>query len=257
MSFKAFDLPDQVRGDTWNFTFRFQDENGNPIDITGNQYWLTIKDNINEEDFDAEVQIGPITPDSADAVLGTLYLTASSADTADIPAKTMYYDLQEVANDSSVTTILLGKIKIRKDVTLSADYSGVSSTISASNSGNALYRGQTTTDQYSGIFLDGQVGQKFNLKDSSTLSFNALVVGKDTVTKESCAFNFNGAMERDGNITKIIGSVGKFVLGKENPLFDANITADDVNEGIQVVVKAAANNLTQWSARISYTEVFF
>lgn len=258
MSFKAFDLPDQVRGDTWNFTFRFQDENGNPIDITGNEYWLTVKDNINEQDFDAEVQVGPVAPDPVEGLQGVLSIVVSAAETSNIPAKTMYYDLQEVSSFSEVSTILLGRIKVKKDVTLTADYTGTGSQVILSSiSGNAIYKGTTNTDQYSGIFLDGQAGQRYNLKDSSTISFNALVVGKDTVTKESCAFNFNGAMERDGDVTKVIGGVGKFVLGKENPLFDADITADDLNEGIQVSVKAASTNLTQWSARINYTEVSF
>jgi hypothetical protein len=257
VSFKALDLPPQVRGDTWNFKFVFQDEAGDPIDISSNEYWLTVKEDLDVGDDQAIVQVGPVAPTFTDGTQGILNLTVSALQTADIPAKTMQYDLQEVNNASEVTTILLGRIKVRKDVTLTADYSGGSSTTVSSTSGIALYSGTTNTDQYSGIFLNGQAGNRLILEENSTISFTALIVGKDTVTNESCAFDLNGAVERENNITKVIGSVGKFVLARENPLFDASISADDINEGIQVNVKAATSNPTKWVAKINYTEVFF
>ena len=52
MSFIQQDLYPQARGDTWNFQFLMQDINGVAIDITGNQYWFTLKSDVALEDAD-------------------------------------------------------------------------------------------------------------------------------------------------------------------------------------------------------------
>lgn len=258
MSYKALNLPDQVRGDTWNFKFVFEDSAGSAIDISNNEYWFTLKSNLNQLDAEAELQVGPFSPDPAEALLGTLVLTVSPDLTESLPIGYLTYDLQEITSTNKVTTVLLGKVKVSKDVTLTANYSGVSSSVVySSRAGTAIYTGTTSTDQYDEIYLDGVNNTVLELQDDSTLSFTALVAGKDTIVNTSCAFSFEGALEKEGANTTILGGVGKFILGKEDPLFDANIEADNVNGGLKVSVKAASSNSTRWIAKINYTEVSY
>jgi hypothetical protein len=122
MSYAQKDLPSQVRGDTWILKFTFKDENNTAIDISSNQYWLTLKDNADQTDSQAAIQIGPIDPDPVEALQGILTLVADPVDTGTITAKTYIYDLQEVNSQNEVTTLLIGKVKVVKDITLTAEY---------------------------------------------------------------------------------------------------------------------------------------
>jgi len=117
-------LDNQVRGDTWVLTFNIQNSAGAPENITGNDYWLTLKSSIDDTDATAALQIGPVVAGSPDAALGILTVVVLPADTELLEAKTYFYDLQEVNASNEVTTLLIGKVKVVKDVTLYSSYAG-------------------------------------------------------------------------------------------------------------------------------------
>jgi hypothetical protein len=253
---KAYDFPQQIRGDTWNITVNFKDEAGSAIDITGNQYWFTLKSNIDSVDNDAAIQLGPFTADIADASLGILSFSVSGVLTKELQGISYHYDLQEVTSSNEVSTILIGKIRIRKDVTLTAEYTGVPVVDVSSSSGTALYSGETTSTSPTEIYVGNVSGNTLDIDENSVLSFSALIVGKDSINDQSCAFQFNGAIERDsGDTTAIIGTVGKTILGYENASFDASVSAD--TNYLKITVTAASTNNTKWSARVTYTEVSY
>ena len=254
MSYKALDLPDQVRGDTWKFTFVFKDTNNAAIDITGLQYWFTVKESRDDTDAVAGVQVGPFVAEAGDALLGQLDLTVSPVQTNDLDPKTYYYDLQEVNASNEVSTLLLGRVKVKQDITLSAAYGGTT-TQATSSTGTALYIGETTTAGTQEIFVENITNRRLAIETDGTLAFDAIITGKDTVTNESCAFQLNGALENDGGVVTIIGSVGKFILGKDNAAFDANIVADDTNNALALQVTPASTNTTKWRARVDYVEI--
>jgi hypothetical protein len=124
MSYIQKDLPNQVRGDSWTLKFQIQNSAGAPVDLTGNDYWLTLKTNIDDTDADAVLQIGPVVVTGPNAVSGLLTINVNPDYTKDLEAKTYYYDLQEVNSSNIVSTLLIGKVKIVKDVTLTASYAG-------------------------------------------------------------------------------------------------------------------------------------
>ena len=256
MSFIQQDLDPQARGDTWNFQFLMQDINGAAIDITGNQYWFTLKSDLALTDAQAEAQVGPITPPSAQATQGILNVVVSGLLTSPLTAATYNYDLQEVESTGSVHTLLIGKIRVKADVTITADYSG-SVVTNTSSTGRALYNGETTTTDPSEIFIGGQVNTKLSIEDEGILTFDALVAGRDNTTGSACAFQLFGALKKDTVTTELIGSVGKVILGKDDPTFDANITADDTNDTLKLEVTAASTNTTKWTAEVQYTQVSF
>lgn len=117
-------LDNQVRGDTWILTFNIQNSAGAPEDITGNDYWLTLKSSIDDTDAAAVLQIGPVVMGAPNAAAGTLIITVYPEDTILLEAKTYFYDLQEVNVANEVTTLLIGKVKVVKDVTITAPFSG-------------------------------------------------------------------------------------------------------------------------------------
>lgn len=252
---KVFTFPEQVRGDFWDITVTIVDSSNNPIDISGNEYIFTLKSDIDASDGDADLQYGPFSPGSPDGSNGILNFTVPGILTKDLEGKTYKYDLQEVTSANKVSTILIGSLRVRKDVTITASYAGVIDE-NYSSSGIGLFSGTTSTTSPTELYLGGTSGNTLNISENSVLSFTALVVGKDIITNESCAFEFTGAIERDtGNSTAIIGTVGKTILGLENAAFDASVAA--ATNYLQINVTAASTNETRWSARVNYTEVSF
>lgn len=119
MSYVNQDLPTQVRGDTWILTFKIVNSSNTAIDITGNNYWLTLKSNIDLIDNNAEIQIGPVAAGSPDSTQGLITITVPSSNTVNLAPGYYNYDLQEVESDNTVNTLILGKVKVKADVTRS------------------------------------------------------------------------------------------------------------------------------------------
>lgn len=254
MSYIQQDLVSQARGDTWNLQFLMLDIDGNPIDVTNFQYWFTIKTSPDLLDEDAAIQLGPIALNPARASLGYVDIIVPGVQTNELDPITYHYDLQEVRDDGTISTLIIGKVRIKADITRTADYVG-SAVFVTSSAGRALYSGQTETTNPQEIFIGGT--QRLFISDEGILIFDALIAGRDNTTGNSCAFKLYGAIKKDTTTTEIIGSVGKTILGEDSPSFDANISADDVNDSLKLEVTAASTNITKWTAEVQYTQVSF
>jgi hypothetical protein len=256
MSYTQLDLPAQVRGDTWVFSFVIQDTNGTAINITNHEYMITLKSDISVLDESAELQIGPTVPSSSDAAAGKVTIVVPGSSTNALVPKTYNYDVQEVDSTGTVSTLLIGKIRVRADVTRTAAYNG-STSVTQSVAGRGIYRSITDTVSPTEIYLDGISGSRLTLQSEGVLAFDALVIGRDNTTGNACAFQLNGGMKKDSSTTQIIGTVGKTILGEDVSGFDANITANDGNDSLKIEVTAASTNTTRWAAEVQYTEVYF
>lgn len=256
MSYTQLDLPSQVRGDTWVFNFIIQDTAGNAINITNHEYTITLKSDISVLDENAEIQIGPTVPSSSNALLGKVSIIVPGGSTNALVPRTYNYDIQEVETDGTVSTLLIGKIKVRADVTRTAIYNG-STSVTQSVAGRGIYRSITETTSPTEIYLDGISGSRLALQSEGVLAFDALIIGRDNTTGNACAFQLNGGMKKGTSVTQIIGTVGKTILGEDVPGFDVNITANDGNDSLKIEVTAATTNTTRWAAEVQYTEVYF
>lgn len=119
MSFIKKDLQPFARGDDWTLKFTFANENGTPIDITGYSYWLTLKlDPDLADPGNAQIRGTSGSPDAAN---GILYLTIPKAQTSNLVPGTYNYDLQQQDVSNNVRTVLLGKVKVVKDITRTFD----------------------------------------------------------------------------------------------------------------------------------------
>ena len=257
MSYTQLDLPSQVRGDTWVFNFVIQDTAGTPIDITSREYTITLKSDISVLDENAEIQIGPTVPSSSNALLGKVTIVVPGSSTNALVPRTYNYDIQEIETDGTVSTLLIGKIKVRADVTRTAVYNGGTTSVIQSVAGRGIYRSITETISPTEIYLDGVSGSRLALQSEGVLAFDALVIGRDNTTGNACAFQLNGGMKKGTSVTQIIGTVGKTILGEDVPGFDVNITANDGNDSLKIEVTAATTNITRWAAEVQYTEVYF
>lgn len=117
MAFKEHTLCDLVRGDDWAVKLTITDDNGVALDITGNVYWLTLK--TQREDADPGVIQTNITASgSPDAANGIVTISFLDTATSLVSPGRYYYDVQEVDTSGNVYTLLLGRVKVVADITL-------------------------------------------------------------------------------------------------------------------------------------------
>ena len=120
MSYTSRDLSPLVRGDDWTIKLVLTSD-GSALNITGNTYWLTLKENIDDADPGAlQVTATPdVSTSPTEASQGIIYIKASRTVTNTLAAKTYNYDVQQVDSSGNVQTLLIGKVKVVKDITRS------------------------------------------------------------------------------------------------------------------------------------------
>jgi len=115
------DLNPVVTGDDLTFTIRFNNDDGDPLDVVGDQVYLTIKSTLELTDAEAELQIDYLIPDSGSTRAGVVTVPVTKTDTA-IPAAKYHYDFQWTKNASGageVETVQIGYITFIEGVTKS------------------------------------------------------------------------------------------------------------------------------------------
>lgn len=119
MTYTARDLDPFVRGDDWTLKLVLTDSNNSALDITGNTYRFTLKANIDDADPGAlQVSATPSILDSpTEASQGILYITVADTLTDPLEARTYNYDVQQRDSTGKIQTLLIGKVKVVKDVT--------------------------------------------------------------------------------------------------------------------------------------------
>ena len=91
------------------------------LDITGYTFWFTLKSNVEDADPGAlQVTATPSTATSpTEASQGILYINASKTLTDGLAPGTYNYDVQQIDGSNKVQTLLIGKVKVVKDITRS------------------------------------------------------------------------------------------------------------------------------------------
>lgn len=115
MAYTEKDLDAFVRGDDWILKLNITSD-GVPLDITGYSYWLTLKSDIKANDDVAELQV-QISPTVENAPNGIIYIKASSTLTSTLSPGSYFYDIQQVNLAGEVQTLMMGKVKVVRDVT--------------------------------------------------------------------------------------------------------------------------------------------
>ena len=81
---------------------------GASVDLTGYEYFFTLKSDLDLTDEAAELQVHTIAGDYVgdDPTNGIVYIVALDTDTIDIPAGRYFYDLQEISASGEVRTLV-------------------------------------------------------------------------------------------------------------------------------------------------------
>ena len=102
-------------GDDKEYAVAFTDGDGVAIDITGWTVILTIKDNEDDGDADALVQVKQTSHTNPTA--GQTTITIPRSTTIDLTAGSYYYDIQITNATGKVKTITKGSANILKHIT--------------------------------------------------------------------------------------------------------------------------------------------
>lgn len=104
----------QTRGDSWSLTVTFTDDGDYPVDVSADSWRAEIKARPDDTTALAEWTI-----DDTDAADGILVLTLSAADSADLPARVLHFDIEATTGDM-VRTWLVGTTDVVADVSRAA-----------------------------------------------------------------------------------------------------------------------------------------
>lgn len=107
-------------GDDRQIQFVFSDGTGDPVDVSGWEFFYTAKSTVADDDVDASVALDPADFTIDDSGGGTddrATATIPAASTGAMSAGTYQHDLQVKKPDGSITTIGRGQLVIEDQVT--------------------------------------------------------------------------------------------------------------------------------------------
>jgi hypothetical protein len=103
------------QGAQWTLTVQYDNNNGTPFDLTGYTARMQVRPK-----FGSDNAVLTISSPSSGIVItpltGTLNLTATTAQTGDIPGGFYVYDL-EITSGGVVTRLMQGSVTVRDQVT--------------------------------------------------------------------------------------------------------------------------------------------
>lgn len=108
------------RGDDRTYTVQFRDSDGNAIDISATTLWHTLKENEDDTDANAVLQVSTTFPSDATSQAGNGTISIADTDTASLtPGIRYFYDFQWVDSSGNIYTVGWGRIKVEQDTTIS------------------------------------------------------------------------------------------------------------------------------------------
>lgn len=111
MSLPGSYSPTIYQGDDWAKTFQFDDDAGDPIDLSGH----TLESQLRATK--ASDVVVSFTVDTTDAAAGTVYLSLAAADTAELARGFYFFDLQWTDASGDLRTVLAGRAEVVEEVT--------------------------------------------------------------------------------------------------------------------------------------------
>lgn len=114
------DLFEMYRGDDHTLWIEIKDDNDVAVDVTGWSFKSTMKlsTELPDESAPVKVDIPPVA--DANASIGVITITLPKEQTKNLLATTYLFDLQ-AENNGAITTVFIGKVKVKGDVTWRTD----------------------------------------------------------------------------------------------------------------------------------------
>ena len=91
-NYKEINLEPLGIGNSTAFTVEVRNSAGEAIDVTGDKFYLTVKEHPEADDDTAQVQVSVVAPAGAESTAGDVPITLLAADTVGATAGTYHYD---------------------------------------------------------------------------------------------------------------------------------------------------------------------
>lgn len=125
--------------------------------------------------------------------------------------------------------------------------------------GRYTLRTHTISNVPTEMFIDGTAGSvRLVLPDDATWTFRITVTGHRTdLGNGHAGYTASGVIYRGSGAatTSIQGSVNKVVLSESNPSWDINISADNINGSLRILVTGENAKTIRWVALVETVEV--
>lgn len=159
------------------------------------------------------------------------------------------------ADCSAADAVAIGQNILADDIGEFAFASGEFAVQSDAHTSIFVLRNSATDATQTELFSDGSAGD-ISVPSDCTIAFRINVVGRRTdADNESAAYFFEGAIDNNSGTTALVGTIGKVIVAEDTAAWDATVTADDTNDGINVLVTGEAAKTIRRVARAEITEV--
>ncbi len=159
------------------------------------------------------------------------------------------------ADCSAADSIAIGQHVIADDIGEFAFASGEFAAQSDAHTSIFVLRNNTTDATQTELFADASAGD-ISVPSDCTLIFSIDIVARQTDADDvSAGYSVSGVMDNNAGTTALVGSIIKTTISEDVASWDATITADDSNDGINVLVTGAVGDAVRWVARAEIVEV--
>ncbi len=159
------------------------------------------------------------------------------------------------ADCSAADSVAIGQHILADDIGEFAFASGEFATQSDAHTSIFVLRNSTTDTTQTELFADGSAGD-ISVPSDCTVSFRINVVARQTdADGVSAGYLVIGVIDNNAGTTALVGSVTTTTVGEDVAGWDVTATADDTNDGINVLVTGAVGDAVRWVARAEIVEV--
>ena len=159
------------------------------------------------------------------------------------------------ADCSGVDSVALGQHVLADDVGEFAFASGKFSTQSDAHTSIYVLRNNTTDATQTELFSDGSAGD-IGIASDCAATFRASIIARQTdADGQTAGYLIVGVIDNNAGTTALVGSVAVTTIGEDVAGWDVTATADDTNDGINVLVTGAVSDDVNWVARVEVAYV--
>ena len=157
------------------------------------------------------------------------------------------------ADCSAVNSVAIGQHVLADDIGEFAFASGEFATQSDAHTSMYVLRNQTTDATETEVFSDGSAGD-ISIPASCTVAVVATGVGRQTNADAGGAYESTAIFNNEAGVVAIIGAVNNTLISEDVAGWGMTLTADDTNDGVNVLVTGAVGDNVNWVVRVEVTE---
>ena len=160
------------------------------------------------------------------------------------------------ADCSAVNSVAIGQHVLADDIGEFAFASGEFATQSDAHTSIYVLRNQTTDATQTELFSDASAGDISVPSDCTTLARISIVARQANEDGTSAAYLIVVALDNNAGTTAVVtaATVTTIIEDTNASAWDVTATADDTNDGINVLVTGAASDNINWVARAEVVE---